>query len=91
RLRVQLYKKFSVPMFAAIMTLIAIPFGFLVGSRGAMTGVGISIGIAIAYLGISQLFEQVGNLNQLPPAVAAWSPNALFLLGGFHLLGRMRS
>ncbi|MGZ4876477.1 MAG: LptF/LptG family permease, partial [Candidatus Angelobacter sp.] len=34
RLRVQFYRKFSVPLFALIMALIAVPFGFLVGARG---------------------------------------------------------
>jgi lipopolysaccharide export system permease protein len=91
RLRVQLHKKFSVPLFALIMAMISIPFGFLVGNRGAMAGIGISIGVAIAYWGIGQLFEQIGNVNGLPPAVAAWSPDAVFSLAGLYLLLRMRS
>jgi lipopolysaccharide export LptBFGC system permease protein LptF len=91
RLRVQLYKKFSVPLFALIMAMISIPFGFLVGNRGAMAGIGVSIGIAMAYWGIGQLFEQIGNANQLPPGVAAWSPDVLFALAGTYLLLRMRS
>ena len=91
RLRVQFYKKFSVPLFALIMAMISIPFGFLVGNRGAMAGIGVSIGIAMAYWGIGQLFEQIGDVNQLPPAVAAWAPDALFSLAGLYLLLRMRS
>jgi LPS export ABC transporter permease LptG/LPS export ABC transporter permease LptF len=91
KLRVQFHKKFSVPLAALIMGLIAVPFGFLVGNRGAMTGIGVSIGIAIVYWGVSQLFEQMGNVNQLPPGLAAWSPNALFSLAGVYLLLRMRS
>src|SRR5579864_2900696 len=91
RLRVQLYKKFSVPLFALIMAMISIPFGFLVGNRGAMAGIGVSIGIAMAYWGVGQLFEQVGNANQLPPGLAAWSPDVLFALAGSYLLLRMRS
>jgi lipopolysaccharide export LptBFGC system permease protein LptF len=35
RLRVQYYKKFAVPVFALIMAMISIPFGFMVGNRGA--------------------------------------------------------
>ena len=46
-LRVQLAKKFSVPLFAFIMALIAAPFAFLTGSRGAMAGVGVSLGVAL--------------------------------------------
>jgi LPS export ABC transporter permease LptG len=91
KLRVQFYRKFSVPLFALIMAMISIPFGFLVGNRGAMAGIGVSIGIAIAYWGTSLLFEKIGDVNQLPPAIAAWSPDALFSLTGMYLLLRMRS
>lgn len=91
RLRVQLYDKFSIPLFALIMAMISVPFAFLVGNRGAMAGIGVSIGIAMAYWGIGKLFEQIGNANQLPPSVAAWSPDVLFALAGVYLLLRMRS
>jgi LPS export ABC transporter permease LptG/LPS export ABC transporter permease LptF len=91
KLQVQYYKKFAVPLFALIMALISIPFGFLVGNRGAMAGVGVSIAVAMAYLGIGQLFEQVGNVNYLPPIIAAWAPDALFSLAGLYLMVRMRS
>ena len=67
KLQVQYYKKFAAPPFVLIMALISIPFGFLVGNRGAMAGIGVSIAIAMAYLGVGQLFEQVGNVNYLPP------------------------
>jgi LPS export ABC transporter permease LptG/LPS export ABC transporter permease LptF len=90
-LRIQLHKKFSVPMFAFIMALISIPFAFLTGSRGAMAGVGVSLGIAVAYWALGQLFEQIGNINQLPAALAAWSPDALFSLAGMYLLTRLRT
>src|SRR5436305_1128093 len=37
KLKVRFYRKFSLPLFALIMALIAVPFGFLVGNRVAMT------------------------------------------------------
>ncbi len=91
RLRVRFHKKFSIPLFALIMALLAAPFAFLTGHRGAMAGVGVSFGIAAAYWAVSQLFEQVGNLNQLPALLAAWSPNAIFCLVGMYLFTRMRT
>jgi LPS export ABC transporter permease LptG len=90
-LQVEYYKKFAMPLFAFTMALISVPFGFLVGNRGAMAGVGVSIGLAIAYLGISTLFEQMGNVGYLRPDVAAWAPNTLFSLSGLYLILRMRS
>jgi LPS export ABC transporter permease LptG/LPS export ABC transporter permease LptF len=91
RLRVQYYKKFAVPVFALIMAMISIPFGFMVGNRGAMAGIGVSIGIAMAYLGIDRLFEQIGNVGQLDPMVAAWAPDAIFALAGMYFILRLRS
>jgi LPS export ABC transporter permease LptG/LPS export ABC transporter permease LptF len=91
KLRVQFYRKFSVPLFALIMALLAVPFSFLVGNRGAMAGVGVSIAIAISYWGVSTLFEKLGDVNQLPPMLAAWSPDAVFSLAGLYLLLRLRS
>ncbi len=91
KLKVRLYRKFSVPLFALMMAMIAIPFGFLVGNRGAMTGVGLSLGIAVGYLGIGQLFEKLGDAGQLSPLVAAWGPDMVLALAGAYLLLRMRS
>ncbi len=91
RLQVQFHKKFSAPLFALIMALISVPFAFLTGNRGAMAGVGVSFGIAIAYWTVNLLFEQIGNVNQLPPPVAAWSPDAVFALAGLYLMARMRT
>jgi LPS export ABC transporter permease LptG/LPS export ABC transporter permease LptF len=91
RLQVQFHKKFAVPLFAVIMALLSIPFAFVAAHRGAMAGIGVSLGIGIAYLAVSQLFEQVGNVNQLPAVVAAWSPDAVFSLAGLYFLARIRT
>jgi lipopolysaccharide export LptBFGC system permease protein LptF len=91
RLQVQYHKKFAVPLFAVIMALLSIPFSFAAANRGAMAAIGVSFGIAIAYWVVSQLFEQVGNVNQLPAVLAAWSPDAVFCLAGLYFLARMRT
>jgi len=90
-LQVQFHKKFSAPLFALVMALLSVPFAFLTGTRGALTGVGTSLGIAVAYFALNYFFEQLGNVGQLPPHVAAWSPNALFALAGLYLMSRMRT
>ena len=91
RLSVQFHKKFSVPLFALILAMISFPFAFVAGNRGALAGVGVSFGIAIAYWAVSQLFEQIGNVNQLPATLAAWAPDAVFSLAGMYLIARMRT
>jgi LPS export ABC transporter permease LptG/LPS export ABC transporter permease LptF len=88
---IQFYRKFAVPLFALIMAMIGVPFGFLVGNKGALTGIGLSIGIALAYLATSKLFEKVGEINELTPAIAAWGPDVIFALAGLYFLLRMKS
>jgi len=91
RLSIQLYRKFSYPVMTLIVGLIGIPFAFSMGRKGALTGVALSIGIAIVYWSSSSLFEAMGNLHQLPPAMAAWSPDVLFGLGGIYFLLRIKT
>jgi LPS export ABC transporter permease LptG/LPS export ABC transporter permease LptF len=90
-LRVQYYKKFAVPLFALIMAILSIPFAFVGGTRGAMRGVFVAFCIAIAYWTVGTLFEQVGDLNQLPAAMAAWAPDVIFSLGGMYFMARMKT
>ena len=91
QLQVQYHKKFSTPLFALIMALIAVPFAFSGRRGGAMPAVGLSIAIAVAYIAVNQLFEQMGTLNQLPPQMAAWAPDSLFALAGLYFSARVRS
>jgi LPS export ABC transporter permease LptF/LPS export ABC transporter permease LptG len=87
RLRVQLEKKFAFPMIALVMAVLAIPFSLSAGRRGTITGVAVAVGIAVVYWTVSGLFEAMGNISQLPPFLAAWSPDLIFaLLGGYMIL-----
>ena len=89
RLRVQLQKKLAYPLITLVMAMIAIPFALSAGKRSAVAGVATAIGIGVVYWTISGLFEAMGNLSQLPPAVAAWSPDLVFGFIGGYLILRM--
>jgi LPS export ABC transporter permease LptF/LPS export ABC transporter permease LptG len=89
RLRVQLQKKIAYPLITFVMAGLAVPFALTAGKRSALTGVATAIGIGVVYWTISGLFEAMGNLSQLPPAVAAWSPDLLFGFIGGYLILRM--
>ena len=86
RLRVQLQKKLAYPAIALVMAILAVPFSLMAGRRGALTGVAVALGIAIVYLVIANFFEALGNVNQLPAALAAWAPDLLFGLAGGYLI-----
>lgn len=87
RLRVQLQKKFAYPIITLVMAVLAIPFSLSAGKRGAITGVAVAVGVAVVYWTVSGLFEAMGNISQLPPVIAAWSPDLIFaLIGGYLIL-----
>jgi len=87
RLRVQLYKKLSFPLITLVMSILAVPFALSAGRQGALRGVATAMGIAVVYWVTSGLFEAMGNVNQLPAALAAWSPDLIFALaGGYFIL-----
>jgi LPS export ABC transporter permease LptG/LPS export ABC transporter permease LptF len=89
RLRVQLQKKIAYPLITLVMAILAIPFAVSAGKRSAVAGVATAIGIGVVYWTINGLFEAMGNLSQLPPALAAWSPDLVFGFIGGYLILRM--
>ena len=86
KLRVQLQRKLAFPMVAVVMTLLAVPFAFVVAKRGALYGIGIAIVIAIVYWAVLATFEALGNNALLHPALAAWAPNLIFGAVGLYLI-----
>jgi LPS export ABC transporter permease LptG len=86
KLKVQLQKKIAFPVITFVMGLLAIPFALSARKRGAVAGVATAIGIAVIYTVVSGLFEAMGNISQLPPVLAAWSPDVIFALVGGYLI-----
>jgi lipopolysaccharide export LptBFGC system permease protein LptF len=91
RLKVQWHKKLAFPAFAFCMALMAVPFAMIAGHRGALSGVSLSLILAIAYYAIAALFEQLGRVNQMTPLMAAWAPSLIFAFGGGYLFLRVRT
>ncbi len=87
RLRVQLQKKIAFPLITLVMAVLAVPFALSGGRRGALSGVVVALLIAVSYFIVAGLFEAMGNVSQLPPLIAAWSPDLIFgLAGGYMIL-----
>ena len=78
RLSVQWEKKFAFPLIAAIIISLAAPFAFLVGTRGAVGGLAVAVGIGVVYWATTALLEAMGSIGQLPPVLAGWGPDAIF-------------
>ncbi|HXW62138.1 MAG TPA: LptF/LptG family permease [Candidatus Acidoferrales bacterium] len=78
RLSVQWHRKFAFPLIAAVIVFLGAPFAFLVGTRGAIGGLALAVGVGIAYWSAAALFEAMGSIGQLPPLIAGWAPDAIF-------------
>jgi len=67
KLRVQLHRKLAFPMVGLVMTLLAVPFSFIVARRGALYGIGVSIVIAIVYWAVLGIFGGAREQRAPPP------------------------
>jgi LPS export ABC transporter permease LptF/LPS export ABC transporter permease LptG len=88
-LTVQLHKKLAYPLIAPISMMLAIPFALFVGSRGAVGGIALGVGIGISYWALSALTEAMGGIGQLPPFLAAWSPDLIFFFLALYFFFKM--
>jgi LPS export ABC transporter permease LptF/LPS export ABC transporter permease LptG len=88
-LMVQWHKKMAYPLMAPVSMLLAIPFALLVGTRGAIGGVALGVGIGLAYWAIAALLEAMGGVGQLPPFLAGWSPDVIFFFLGLYFFFKM--
>jgi LPS export ABC transporter permease LptF/LPS export ABC transporter permease LptG len=88
-LTVQWHKKMAYPLMAPVSMLLAIPFAFLVGTRGAVGGVALGVGIGVVYWAMAALLDAMGGVGQLPPLLAAWSPDIIFFFLGLYFFFKM--
>jgi lipopolysaccharide export LptBFGC system permease protein LptF len=90
-LETALQTKIAQPAMLLVMALLAVPFAFRVGRRGALAGIGLGLGLGILALIAAAFLTKLGDVGALPPALAAWSPNVLFGLAAAYFLLRMRT
>jgi LPS export ABC transporter permease LptF/LPS export ABC transporter permease LptG len=90
-LQVELYNKVAFPVVSVIMALVGLPFAFRLGRQGALYGIGLSVVLGMIFLGIFALFTTLGKAGALPPAVAVWSPGAVFSMLGIYLFLGVRT
>ncbi|MHB8054523.1 MAG: LptF/LptG family permease, partial [Candidatus Aminicenantales bacterium] len=91
RLKVDRSSKLSFPFVAVIMTLLGIPFAFAMGKRGALVGIGVSLGVALVFWTTIGVFKSLGGVGILPVFLAAWGPALLFGILGLYLTLRLKT
>jgi len=82
----QMHARIALPFSSAIMAFLGIPFSLRSSrSSGIARGVGISLAIGFLYTIINSVILSFGQAGVLPPVVAAWATNFIFLMAGIWL------
>ncbi|HYH08266.1 MAG TPA: LPS export ABC transporter permease LptG [Thermoanaerobaculia bacterium] len=84
-LAVRLYEKTSWPALSLVMALIAMPFAFRMGKRGALYGIGLALILGIVYWMLFAVFMKFGEVGNLPPLLSAWAANILFAIAAIYM------
>ena len=88
---VELYSKLSFPLVNLVMVLVAIPFSLQSPRGGRLFGVALAIAIMAGYLVVHFVALAFARADLLPPLMAAWTANIIFLGLGTSLLLRART
>lgn len=89
RLSVDLQTRLAAPFACIIMAFLGVPFS-LGRERGSSIalGVGLSLAVGVGYFLLQSLALAFGYSGALPPIVAGWVANLIFMLLGIYLLLR---
>jgi LPS export ABC transporter permease LptG len=88
---VELYSKLSFPLVNLVMVLVAIPFALQAPRGGRLFGIGLAIAIMAGYLVVHYVALAFARADLLPPLIAAWTANVIFLGIGTSLFLRART
>lgn len=80
------YRKYSIPISAFILTIIAVSVSSM-KRRGGM-GINLAIGIAVAfaYIFLDKIFGTMAEKSSFSPLIGVWIPNIVFGVLAYYLL-----
>ncbi len=88
RLLVEFNYKLAFPFTAMVTILMGVPFCIETGRGNALIGMARGITVAMLYLPVMALSLALGKGGTLPPFVAAWFSNVLFVLLGIYFINK---
>lgn len=89
RYKVEIHKKFSIPVACILFVLIGAPLGILARSGGVGTGAAYSITFFVLYWAGLIGGEALADRGKVDGGVAMWAPDAFLLVVGSILVSRM--
>lgn len=88
---IALEKKHATFILPFVITLFTAPFAMSLSRKSKVVTIGYAIGIWLLFMGIGNLFEQLGVNGYLSPFTAVWSPLLAFAIFGIYLLTKIRT
>lgn len=83
QLEIEYHIKFSLPVMCLIFSIVSPIFAIRFARQGGIIGVVISMGLVMVYFNAWVVCTQIIGKNPgIHPAIAAWTPNILFLVAG---------
>jgi lipopolysaccharide export system permease protein len=82
------HMKIAAPFASIVFTLLAAPLGLAPQRSTSTMGIGLSMLLVFGYYILTTFAIKVAEGGGLPPVVAAWIPNLLFLIAGGFLNAR---
>ena len=90
QLWVMFHLKTAVPWACVIMAVLGASFGATRrGRSGGGVGFGISVVIVFAYYVVMSLCRAFGEAGAIPPFIAGWGPNIIFLFAALYFARRV--
>ncbi len=91
RLRVLREQKLAIPVATLVIILFGAPLATSAKRGGSAYGIGLALASVILYMSLFKVALAAGSAGAMPPQLAAWTPNAVFLVTGLLLLARVRT
>ncbi len=87
---VQYHTKLAVPFACVIFSIFGPVFSLAFARSGGFAGVLLSVLVVFAHINLLLLFSKIlGEPGVIPPIVAAWAPNAIFLVAALIAMRRV--
>lgn len=80
------YKKYSLPISAFILTIIAVAVSSMKRRGGMGINLAMGIGLAFTYIFFDKVFGTMAEKSAIPPLLAVWFPNIVFGILAIFLL-----
>jgi len=84
------YKKYSIPVSAFILTIIAVAVSSMKRRGGMGVNLAMGIGLAFTFIFFDKIFGTLAEKSSLPPLIAVWLPNITFGMLAIYLLRNAR-